>query len=101
MGLGAALVVGVVDGEERDGEEARAGSALETLRLRSGRAECPTPGNGRGGNGGWEGGACLWPGGPIPLGDDGAYEGLCDSWDSFSSAPPKADFQLGGCSTFP
>ena len=23
------------------------------------------------------------PGGPIPLGVDGAYEGLCDSWDSF------------------
>ena len=30
------------------------------------------------------GGACLWPGGPIPLGDDGAYGGRCDSWDSFS-----------------
>ena len=45
------------------------------------------------------GGACRWPGGPIPLGVDGAYEGWCDSWDSFCSAPPKADFQLGGCST--
>ena len=58
-------------------------SALETLRLGSGRAECPTPGNGRGGNGEWGGGACRLPGGPIPPGVDGAYEGLCDSWDSF------------------
>ena len=24
------------------------------------------------------------PGGPIPLGYDGAYEGWCDSWDSLS-----------------
>ena len=58
-------------------------SALETLRLGSGRAECPTPGNGRGGIGEWGGGACRLPGGPIPPGVDGAYEGLCDSWDSF------------------
>ena len=32
---------------------------------------------------GWEGGACRWPGGPIPLGYDGAYGGWCDSWDSY------------------
>ena len=90
-------------------------SALETpfdgaqdmLRLGSrrggsstGRAECPASGNGPRGNGEWVGGACRWPGGRVPLGEDGVYEGWCDSWDSFSSAPPKADFQLGGCSTY-
>ena len=55
---------------------------------------------GTGANRDWGGGACRWPGGPIPLGYDGALLGRCDSWDSFCSAPPKADFQLGGCSTY-
>ena len=46
------------------------------------------------------------PGGPIPLGDDGAYVGLCDSWDSFRQRrmfhTPEADvpYSRGGCSIF-
>ena len=71
-------------------------SALETLRLGSGRAECPTPGNGRGGNGEWGGGACRLPGGPIPPGVDGAYEGLCDSWDSFGPFLIRPDVRCRG-----
>ena len=42
------------------------------------------------------GGACLWPGGAITLGDDGAYEGLCDSWDSFSPFLNRADVGESG-----
>ena len=33
------------------------------------------------------GGACRWPGGPIPLGYDGPICGPCDSWDSFGPYP--------------
>ena len=47
---------------------------------------------------GWGGGACRRPGGPIPLGYDGAYEGLCDSWDSFSPFPLiRADAGCRAC----
>ena len=41
--------------------------------------------------GGWKGvgeeARAGWPGGPIPLGCDGAYGGRCDSWDSFNPFP--------------
>ena len=37
------------------------------------------------------GGACRVPGGPIPLGDDGAYEGWCDSWNSLVLSLDRAD----------
>ena len=33
------------------------------------------------------GGACRWPGGPIPLGYDGPMWWPCDSWDSFGPFP--------------
>ena len=33
------------------------------------------------------GGACWWPCGPIPLGDDGPMCRPCDSWDSFGPFP--------------
>ena len=36
------------------------------------------------------------PCGPIPLGYDGAYEGLCDSWDSFSPFLIRADVGESG-----
>ena len=36
------------------------------------------------------------PGGPIPPGVDGAYEGLCDSWDSFGTFLIRPDVGCRG-----